>query len=115
MKNIWKIITGIAIILGLMGGVYAIDDRYAKERRVAQSLEQFQEQTQQSIKQLRIKVQLQFYQMMYDSLTKDMISYKRMMRENPNNQDIKDEYNRIIDERNQIRIKINKLMEQIDG
>lgn len=115
MKNIWKLITGFAVILGLLGGVYAIDDRYAKEKTVTQSLQQFQEQTQKTYKQFQLKVQLQFYQMMYDNLTKEMFTYKRMIRENPNDQDIRDEYDRIVYERNQIKDKINKLMENIDG
>lgn len=115
MKNIWKIITGLAVILGLLGGVYAIDDRYAKEELVAQSLEQFQQQTQQTYKQFQLKVQLQFYQIIYDNLTKEMFTYKRMMRENPDDQDIHEEYNRVMNERSKIMQKIQSLLEKIDG
>ena len=115
MKNNWKIISAIVLIFSFFGGVWAFDDRYCTNKALASTLEKFQEQTQQTIKQFQLKVQLQFYQMMYDSLTKEMFTYKRMIREDPNDQDIKEEYDRIIDERKEIKTKIQKLMEQIDG
>ena len=113
LKSYWKIISGVVVIFSLLGGVWAFDDRYAKEEIVAQNLQQLQQQTTQTIKQVQLKIQLQFYQMMYDNLTKEMFSYKRLLRENPNDPEIREEYERIIIERNRIKTKINELMEKI--
>ena len=118
MKSYWKIISALVLLFSFLGGVWAFDDRYAKEVVVAQSLQQFQQQTLKSNKQFQAKIQIQFYQMTYDNLTKEMFSYKRLMRENPRDLEIKEEYDRIVEERKRTKIKINEFLEKmvdIDG
>ena len=50
---------------------------------------------------------------MYDKLTQDMYEIKRQLRRNPTDQDLRQDYINISNERQQVKNKMDSLMEKI--
>lgn len=108
--------SGLALIITLatiIGFAFAIDSRYAKEIVVVETLQQFQMQQQATIDRYQIKSDYKFYKFMYDDLTKEMYFYRKLIREHPNDQEIKLEHDQVVKKRDDTKEKMDKLMEQL--
>lgn len=110
----------IAAVFGLLGGMWAFDGHYAKsievaelEVQVVESLKQYNVQQQQSQGVYQMKTDYKFYQFMYDKLTQDMYDIKRQLRRNPSDQDLRQDYIDVSNERQRVKNKMESLMEKI--
>jgi hypothetical protein len=110
----------IAAVFGLLGGMWAFDSHYAKsievaelEVQVVESLKQYNVQQQQAQTIYQMKTDYKFYQFMYDKLTHDMYEIKRQLRRDPTDQDLRQDYINISNERQQVKNKMDSLMEKI--
>jgi hypothetical protein len=108
--------SGLAMIVTLatiIGIAFAVDTRYAKEITVVETLQQFQMQQQATIDRYQLKNDYKFYKFMYDDLTKEMYFYRKLMREHPNDAEIKLEHDQVVEKRKQTGDKMNAIMEQL--
>lgn len=80
MKNIWKIITGTAVVVSLAATMFTVSDRIAWAADVEQSL---------SIMGQGIQLQIDTQQL--DAVTDRKYLVRRRLEANPNDQDAKDE------------------------
>jgi len=110
----------IAVVFGLLGGMWAFDGHYAKsievaelEIQVVESLKQYNVQQQKTQTTYQMKNDYKFYQFMYDKLTQDMYSIKRQLRSSPTDQDLRQDYINISSERQRVKNKMDSLMENI--
>ena len=122
--NLKKIIISAASIIiavfSIMGGMWAFENRYAKsvevaelEVQVVQSLKQYNTQQQKSQQTYQYKNDYKFYQFMYDKLTQDLYQVKRQLRRFPQDQNLQREYNEISRQRQDVKRKMDSLMEKI--
>ena len=110
----------ITAIFAILGGLWAFDAHYATSMEVAElevqvveSLKQYNVQQQQAQTIYQMKTDYKFYQFMYDKLTQDMYEIKRQLRRNPTDQDLRQDYINISNERQQVKNKMDSLMEKI--
>ena len=108
------IIGAILAVLSLIGGIWAVEEHYATNKGVDDKIEHVEFQVAGAIQNIQIKTDYKFYQFMYDKLTNDMFLLRKQMRDNPNDNMIKQDYKDVCDQRKDIKIKLEQLMRKID-
>lgn len=110
----------ITAMFALMGGLWAFDTHYAKsievaelEVQVVESLKQYNIQQQQAQTVYQMKTDYKFYQFIYNKLTQDMYEIKRQLRRSPTDQDLRQDYVDVSNERQRVKNKMESLMEKI--
>ena len=93
---IWKIIVSTGVVISLIGGVWAIDDRYIQKEVLEKAMSD---------------VDLKFDLFRLENLRDQEIKYKMWMRESPNDQGLKDEYQTLIKREEQLKQKIDLRLE----
>lgn len=96
MKKIMQIVGSIVVVISLITGVWMIDDRYVDAAEMKQSQ-----------RMIYIKIDTQEYRV----LTEQYYKYKRMVEMNPNDNQLRKQYNEIAIERKEVKIRIDKRME----
>jgi hypothetical protein len=113
----WKIITsifsGFVLLTLIIAAGVSFDNTYAKEIVVVETLQQFQLEQRKSQTTYELKSDYRFYEFRYEALTSSMYKYKRLLREHPNDQDLKLEYDEIVEQRKFIKQKMDKILEKI--
>jgi hypothetical protein len=129
-KTVWTIIIGIGVVGGAIGTLFLVEDRYAKardlitledhmyddvdhkivlvENKSVQTFESYQ------MKQNTINkgLQLQILNVQYDNLTDRYYTLKRMLRDNPNNSDLRNEFNEVQRQRENVKQQREQLLRQ---
>lgn len=110
----------IATILAILGGLWAFEDRYAKsaevkelEVQVVESLQQFNEQQTKIIQTNEYKNQYRFYQFLYDKLGQDLLEIRRILRRDPEDQILRQDYIDVQEQRKKVKDKMDQLLEKI--
>ena len=117
-KICWTAIIGFGTILALIGGLYQVDDRYAKaddlfvvketiEEKTIQTFEAFQTK-QQSIND---SVLLQILNIQYDNLIDRYYKLKNELKEFPTDEDLKQEFEEVIKRKEEIKVKRDRILE----
>jgi outer membrane PBP1 activator LpoA protein len=88
--NILKI---VVVIVSIIGGVWAFEDRYQTKANA----NEVQQQTVKTIDQLQQKINYDADVRLYDQLIQRKFLYKRLIKQNPNDQDLREEYQQILD------------------
>lgn len=127
-NNIAKTITIVLTIFSIMGGAWAIEDRYSKKQEtqnLQEQQEEFQEQQQRfkelqnlSIRERKIEIiraKLEFYGIMKDEYTKEISDARAWMASHP--EEDRDFVNKRIDEieksKTRVQQRIDSLMEKL--
>jgi len=97
----------VSLIAALAGGIYAMEDRYVTDKEAAQSLQAFDTKVQQDLG----KIELQILQGRLDSITSEYYKHKQLLRAYPEDNELKDEFEVLKDQRKSIKEKINEKME----
>jgi len=113
-KKVMAIIGAILAVLSLIGGIWAVEEHYATNKGVDDKIEHVEFQVAGAIQKIQIKTDYKFYQFMYDKLTNDMFLLRKQMRDNPNDNMIKQDYKDVCDQRKEMKIKLEQLMRKID-
>ncbi len=127
----WKLIATLTVLITLFGGMFAIDNRFAKSSQLnelsttvckdrdtaiklaeVQTIKTFQGFQMQQI-MMNKSLQLQILNIQKDSLDKEYWDLKRRLRDNPNDQDLKEDFNDVKIRRRIIKEKIEqKILEK---
>lgn len=97
----------VSLIAALSGGIYAMEDRYVTDKEAAQSLQLFDSKMQQDLG----KIELQILQGRLDSITSQYYKHKQLLRAYPEDDELKEEFEVLKDQRKEINEKINEKME----
>jgi len=95
-RTIIRALGGAALILTLITGIWFIDDRYVD----AKDLNNLKEQ---------INLRIDTYE--YRELTKQYYELKKLIRENPDSEELKDQLKEVEEERKEIRKRIDNKLE----
>lgn len=121
--DLWKLLVGVGVIIGLIAGFYGLDAVIATEKDLEiykndidielttlkeDILASFQ-QLQQQQKQMLKNQQLQFWTQKYQEYLDKETDFKYRLKKDPNNQDLKDQYNLWRNKRIEAQRKINEL------
>ena len=119
-KKFMTYIGVITAILSLIGGIWAFESHYATSAEVAEveirakeNVEELEIQIAGALQNQQMKSNVQFYQMTYDSLTRKLNELRRQMRKYPNDQDLKQDYQELYEERKRIKNKLDESLRKI--
>ena len=104
-KNVHKIITTIALIIGLVAGIFAIDSRYAS----VSALEQIEQQTVQSLESFRKSLDARYLYTRYNELIDQKMRLKIMQVSRPDDAEIKELLNQVNNNIKNTKTGIDKL------
>ena len=91
--NIKKIIGIVVLIIGLITGIWQVDDRYISAAELAQTKD---------------KIYLKIDTSEYRFLTEQLYKFKILVRENPANKELKEQLKEIEDDRKVIKKRIDE-------
>jgi len=120
--------TSIAIAVGvitIIGSVWVFANTFATNVRVDKEdkeiveivevkFKNYEEIVAGAIQRQGIKSDYKFYQFQYDKLFQDKMEVKRQLRRDPTNQELRQDYIEIEEERKRIKEKMDELMKQIN-
>ncbi len=101
------VISLISIIIIISGSIFAMEDRFVSEKEAASTLQNFNSKISQDFK----LINLQILQLRYDNLLKSYYEQKRLIKQEPNDSDLKEEFSVIKKEKNDTKSKIDKILE----
>ena len=107
-NNIKGIIGTIILVLYLVGGILDLDDRYATCKDLAK-LEQQNIKTFQEFKQQMDRDRLE---QRYINLTDQALSLKILIKKYPKDEDLKEDYDRVIKEKEKVKEQLDKMRSQ---
>lgn len=137
-KKIASIVGGVVLIISLITGIWAFDDRYAHsndikevgndikevEQKTLKSFEDLKvQQKQEIIKQSQeieatrieiIRAKQEIYKDLKSSIDKDYETYKKLRDENPDDASIREMYDEILKDKILIDRKIIELNKELD-
>ncbi len=96
LMKIIKILSGAALVITFITGIWFIDDRYVDA------------QEQQTMKD-QIYLRIDTYE--YRELTKQYYELKKLVRENPNSEELKEQLQEVKEERKEIKKRINNMLD----
>ena len=123
-----KLKTTLAIagsLVVLIGAVFAFATTFATnkrvdkvevttERNVNTKMKDFEEEVAGALQNQQIKSDYKFYQFQHDKLIQDKMEVKRQLRRDPNNQELRQDYLELEEERKRIKQKMDELMNKIN-
>ena len=132
-NNIWKTVTVVITIFSLIGGVWAMEDRYVKKEEVVpiaiaqtnlqKQQESFQKQqqafkSQQEMDLMKskiaiIKAKLEFYNLIKDDLTKEINDAKRWSDAHPEDRVLQERVVNLQKSRDKVNERIRELMKEL--
>ena len=113
-KKVMATIGAVIAVLSLIGGIWAIEEHYATNKTLDSKIQNVEFQVAGAIQNIQIKTDYKFYQFMYDKLTADMFLLRKQIRDNPNDAVLKQDYQDVCDQRKEIKLKLEKLMQKIN-
>jgi predicted DNA-binding protein YlxM (UPF0122 family) len=102
--SIVSILKVVAIILSIVAVVWAVEDRYF----TAVAAKEMEQQVIQTIDQLQQKINYDADVRLYDQIIQRKLLYKRLMDQVPNDEDLKEEYQQIIDTIKRVKERLEK-------
>jgi len=104
-KNVIKTITTIALIVGLLSGMLAIDSRYAR----VSAVEQIEKQTVQSLESFKKSLDARYLYTRYNELIDQKMRLRIMQVNRPNDGEITELLNQINEQIKKTKTSIDKL------
>jgi len=119
-KTIFSVVGAVAAGFAILGGLWAFEDRYAKsveitelEVQVVQSLQEYNVQQQKAINVIQLKQDYRFYQFLYDKLGNDLLEIRRILRREPTDAILRQDYIDVQEQRNKVKAKMDEIMRKI--
>ena len=113
-KKFMTTIGVITAILSLIGGIWAFESHYATNEHVDKEIERVEIQVAGALQNSQIKSDFRFYQFQYDKLTQEMTTIRRQLRANPDDTFLKQDYDEVVQQRKEIKRKMDELMRKIN-
>jgi len=107
--KILSIVAATSAILGLVTTIFTLDSRYAKSEEV----KRVEQQTIKTLEQFQRQLDIRYENQRYQMITDQIIQYKLLLRQNPNDEMLKEDLDRLISEREAIRERLNKMLMQV--
>ena len=122
LKTIIAIIVGVITIAGavwVFANTFATNVRVDKEdKEIVQSVDikmkSMEDVVAGALQRQEVKSDYKFYQFQHDKLLQDKMEVKRQLRRDPTNQELRQDYIEIEEERKRIKEKMDELMKQIN-
>jgi hypothetical protein len=112
---IWRIITGLFVIIAGIGGIIKCDDRYAKCDDTKQCLNKMEVTIVQTFEKFQQTQDVRQYDIRQESLDRDLKNCRRDQQVNPNDSSLAEECNDIKREKERMRIQKEELMKKLMG
>ena len=96
-------IVGFITVMSFVGGVWAIDDRYVTQQEVVASLQTYDTKVQSQIQQIEKDNKMKDY----SNLTDQYYQQKRMMNMYPDDQELRQDFERIKQRREELRKELH--------
>jgi len=90
IANILKV---VVVISSIIAAIWAFEDRYQTKANA----DEMQQQTVKTIDQLQQKINYDADVRLFDQLIQRKFLYKKLIKQNPNDQDLREEYQQILD------------------
>ena len=130
-SNMWKTITIAVTIFSLIGGVWALEDRYANKEVVIASMGElqaeqkrlydintkFQESQEISVRQQRldlIKTKLEFLTVILNRVKDDIVEAREQLRINPGDHWVRNKLHDLEENKLRIQSKIDAIMLEVN-
>lgn len=99
-KKVWGIVGSVVLVVSLLTGIWAIDDRYIDASELRQTKQQ---------------IYLKLDQSDYDAVTQKYYQLKTLSDKNPTDQELKARVEKLDAERHEIKTRIEKSLRDGDG
>ena len=99
------IIGTIVLVLSLIGGVLAFDDRYA----TCKDLAKLEQQNIKTFQELRKDMDRDRLEQRYINLTDQAMSLKILIKKYPNDTELKEDYDKVMKERDKTKEQLDKM------
>ena len=109
-ENIGKTIASVIVLFSLIGGVWAFDDRYISKTEVDTKMKHQEKIVIATLQKFKQQVDYRWYQNLYDQLTVQILEYRNLLRKNPGDEILKQEYKEIVEERKKIKKILDDLL-----
>ena len=120
-KKVASVGGAVLLVIGLVSSGFVIEDRYANEKDVEVGLtherevtdlhfKNFEEQVVMNLKQLQVQQDYRYYMSMLENVDTQIYKIKQWLREHPNDQEAKEDYQNLKNKRNEIRKRLDELM-----
>lgn len=122
LKTWIGIATGLITIVAavwVVGNTFATNNRVDKvevvtERNINTKIEELEVEVAGAIQTQQYKNNYNFYQFQHDKLVQEKMEIKRQLRRDPNNQELRQDYIELEEERKRIKRKMDELMDKIN-
>jgi hypothetical protein len=108
MPDTKKVITTILVILSLIGGVLALNDRYVSAKEFTKELARQEQQTVQSLQEFKKDMALDRLQTRANALSDRLLDLRIQMKKNPNDKELKELYDNTYREQEKVRDQMEK-------
>jgi hypothetical protein len=120
-KKVASVGGAVLLVIGLVSSGFVIEDRYANEKDVEVGLtherevtdlhfKNFEEQVVMNLKQLQVQQDYRYYMSMLENVDTQIYKIKQWLREHPNDQEAKEDYQNLKNKRNEIKQRLDELM-----
>ncbi len=119
--KIWQVICGIAVILGIIGSFFVIENRWNQsdevfaaekemthmKKETVETFQQVQMQMKRNDDKLDKKFTLQMNTIVYDNLNEQYYRLKREVKSNPDDSELREEFENVKKRRKETKKRIN--------
>ena len=112
-KKVIASISTLAVLVSLVCGIWALEGHYQTKAEAKEKFEAVEIQVAGALQNQEIRSNYKFYQFLYDKLTQDLQNIKRLLRRDPNDQELKEDYQEVKKEIKELKKKLDKLLEKI--
>jgi len=116
-KKIWALIGGVVLIIGLITGIFTIDDRYAKgsdlsklEKESVKTFQSFQQVQTQELKGIKATQKLQYLQLQYELIQSKLSSLRLKLANDKTNKILITEYDNLLDKEAKLKTHIDETL-----
>jgi hypothetical protein len=103
--NLKTIIVSVITVCSLITGIFTIDNRYARSG----DIDKLEIQLVQTLKSFKKEVDRDRLEQRYLNLTDQAMQMKLFLKKTPDDQDLKDDYNSIVKEKDDVKKKLEDL------
>jgi Tfp pilus assembly protein PilO len=104
-RTFWNYAKGLGVVLALFGAFYSFDDRYVK----SEELKKQEQQTVKTLEQFQNKLENKFLRDRLDTVNDQKRQIKIMIKKDPSDTDLKEQYNEVDKEAASIKMKLDAL------
>lgn len=119
-KKVITTISAVAAVFTLVGAIWGFETHYATNKRVdkveiaqAEEVKDLEIQLAGALENTQHKLDVRYFQFMYDKLGQDLNEIRRQMRRYPEDEILKEDYKEIKQRRNDIKRQLDDAIKKI--